>query len=68
LALLGQMPQDCLIGVETVSCHVGVGEAIKGVAVPSLDSLKPRLLGMVETHQGADAREVKAPRVESGDG
>ncbi len=44
LVLLGQMPHDCLVGVGTVSYCIGVGEALEGVAVPSLDGLKPGLL------------------------
>jgi hypothetical protein len=38
------MPHDCLVGVGTVSYCIGVGEALEGVAVPSLDGLKPGLL------------------------
>ncbi len=66
LALLGQMPQDCLVQVGTVSCRIGVGEANEVVTVPSFDGLNPSLLDreaqtcMVETHQGADARKVEA--------
>jgi hypothetical protein len=72
LKLLGQMPQDCLVRIGTVSCCVGIGEALKGVTVSGLDSLKPGLLdreaqtSMVETHQGANARKVEAPLVKSG--
>ena len=55
----------------TVSSHVRVGDTIKGVAVPGLDSLKPHLpdwetkTRMVETHHGANAREVKALQVKN---
>jgi hypothetical protein len=68
------MPQDPLVGVGTVSNHVDVGEAFKGVAIPCLDSLKPSLLdqeakvSMVETYKGTNAREVEAPRVKNGVG
>jgi hypothetical protein len=63
--LLGQVTQDCFIGVRTVSHHLGVDEATKGVSVPGLDRLKPRLLhqkaktSMVETHQGTSAGELR---------
>jgi hypothetical protein len=71
LVLLGQMPQDGLFRVGTVSCRIGVGEAIEGVAAPGLDSLKPHLLDLeaktsiVEIHQSADASKIEAPRVKS---
>jgi hypothetical protein len=36
LALLGKMAHDCLIGVRTDFGCIGVGEALKGVAVAGL--------------------------------
>jgi hypothetical protein len=44
LLLVSQMTHNGLVCIRTVSCHVGVGESIKGVAVASLDGLEPCLL------------------------
>ncbi len=61
------MAHDCLISIRTVPSSIGVGEAIKGVAVAGFDSIKPRLLdrdamaGMIEINQGqgTNAGEIK---------
>ncbi len=44
LALLGKMAHDRLIRVRTVLGHIGVGEALEGVAVASFCNIKPSLL------------------------
>jgi hypothetical protein len=65
--LLGKMAHDCVIGIRTVFGHIGVCEALKGVAVAGFDSFEPSLLdreaqaGMIEPHQGPMAVEM-APR------
>ncbi len=52
-----------------IAGYIGVGQAIKGVAVSCFDSIEPCLLdwkakaGMVEANQGTDAGEVHAARV-----
>ncbi len=72
MALLGKMAHDGLIGVRTVPGRIGVGEALEGVAVAGLDSVKPSLLdretkvGMIEPNQGTDAGEIKAAWVKQG--
>ncbi len=66
LKLLGKMVHDCLVSIRTVPGFIGVGKAIEGVAVASLNGIKPRLLdrkaqaGMIETNQGTNAGEIKA--------
>ncbi len=66
------MAHDCLVRVWTVPGSIGVGEAIKGVAVASFDRVKPSLLdkeaqaGMIETNQGTIAGEIKAGWVKWG--
>ncbi len=66
------MAHDCLIGVRTVPGHIGVGEALKGVAVASFDSTEPSLLdretkaGIIEPNQGTNAGEIKAVWVKWG--
>ncbi len=68
------MSQDRFVGVGTISCHIGVCETIKGVAVSSLNCIQPRLLdreaktGMVEAHKGAGARDVEGFQVVGGAG
>ncbi len=42
--MLGKMTHDGLIRVGAVMCNIGVGEAIKGVAVAGLDGIQPSLL------------------------
>jgi hypothetical protein len=44
LALLSQMTHDGLVCIRTVSGHVGVRDAVKGVAVAGLDGLDLCLL------------------------
>ena len=44
LALLGKMTHDGLARVGAVTCSIGVGEAIEGVAVAGLDDIQPCLL------------------------
>jgi hypothetical protein len=64
--LLGKMVHDRLISIRTVPGSIGVGEAIKGVAVTGFDSIESSLLdreaqaGMIETNQGTNAGEIKA--------
>jgi hypothetical protein len=70
LTLLGKMAHDHLVSIRTVPGCIGVGEAIKGVAVSGFDGIKPSLLdrkaqaGMIETNQGTNAGEIKAVWVE----
>ncbi len=70
--LLGKMAHDCLIDVRTVPGSIGVGEALKGVAVACFDSIKPSLLGMeaqagmIEPSQGTNSGEIKAAWVKWG--
>ncbi len=60
------MAHDCLVSVQTVPGCIGVGEAIKGVAVAGFDGIEPSLLdrkaqeGMIESNQGTNAGEIKA--------
>ncbi len=74
LALLGEVSQDCLVRVRIVSSHIGIGEALKCVAVTSLDGIEPCLLGreaktcMIESNLGANAGEVHAAGVKCGAG
>ncbi len=69
--LLGQMSQDCLVGIWAIAGHIGVGQAIKQVTVSCFDGVEPCLLdrkakaGMVEADQGTDAGEIHAARVKS---
>ena len=69
--MLDQMSQDLLAGIRAIAGHVGVGQAIKQVAVARFDSVKPRLLdqeakaGIVEADQGTNAEEIHAARVNS---
>ncbi len=71
--MLGKMAHDCLISSWTVPGSIGVGEAIKGVAVAGFDIIKPSLLereaqaGMIEPNQGTNAREIMAAWVKWGD-
>jgi hypothetical protein len=66
LTLLGKMAHDCLVSIQTVPGCIGVGEAIKGVAVAGFDGVEPCLLdrkaqaGMIETNLGTYAGEIKA--------
>ncbi len=68
--MLGKMAHDHLVSIRTVPGCIGVGEAIKGVAVSGFDGIKPSLLdrkaqaGMIETNQGTNAGEIKAVWVE----
>ncbi len=70
--LLSKMAHDCLIGVRTVLGHIGVSEALKGVAVAGFDCIEPSLLdreakaGMIEPNQGTNAGEIKAAWVKWG--
>ncbi len=72
MAFLGKMAHDHLIGVWTVFGRIGVGEALKGVAVAGFDSVKLSLLdreaqaGMIEPNQGTDAGEIKTTWVKWG--
>ncbi len=72
MALLGKMAHDCLIGVRTVLGCIGVGEALKDVAVAGFDCVKSSLLdreaqaGMIKPHQGTDAGEIKTVWVKWG--
>jgi hypothetical protein len=58
--------------IRTVPGCIGVGEAIKGVAVAGFDGTKPGLLnwkaqvGMIELNQGTNAGEIKAVWVKWG--
>ncbi len=60
------MAYDCLVSVWTEPGCIGVGEAIKGVAVAGYDGVNPHLLdqkaqaSMIETNQGTNAGEIKA--------
>ncbi len=66
------MAHDRLISVWTVPGCIGVGEAIKGVAVAGFDGVKPSLLdqkalaGRKESNQGTNAGEIKAAWVKWG--
>ncbi len=66
------MAHDHPVGVRTVLGRIGVGEALKGVAVASFDSVEPSLLdreaqaGMIEPNQGTNAEEIKAAWVNWG--
>ncbi len=70
--MLGKMAHDRLISIRTVLGRIGVGEALKGVAVAGFDSIEPSLLdreaqaGMIEPNQGPNAGEIKAAWVEWG--
>jgi hypothetical protein len=60
------MAHDRLVSIRTVPGCIGVGEAIKGVAVASFEGVKPSLLDqkaqadMIELNQGTNAGEIKA--------
>ncbi len=60
------MAHDHPIGIRTVPGSIGVGEALKGVAVAGFDSVEPSLLdsevqaGMIEPNLGTNAGEIKA--------
>jgi hypothetical protein len=64
------MAHDHFVSVRTVFGCIGVGEAIKGVAVACFDGVEPSLLdqkaqaGMIESNQGTIAGEIKAVWVE----
>jgi hypothetical protein len=64
--LLGKTAHDHLVSIRTVPGCIGVGEAIKGVAVASFDGIKPSLLdrkaqtGMIESNLGIIVGEIKA--------
>ncbi len=66
------MAHDCLVSIRTVPGCIGVGEAIKGVAVAGFDGVNPRLFdrkaqaGMIETNKGTNAGEIKAAWVKWG--
>jgi hypothetical protein len=66
------MAHDCLVSIWTAPGCIGVGEAVKGVAVSGFDGIKPRFLdrksqaGMIETNQGINAGEIKAAWVKWG--
>ncbi len=70
MALLGKVAHDRLVGAGTILGHIGVGEALEGVAVAGFDGVQPGLFdreaetGVVKTHQGANAGQIKAARVE----
>ncbi len=70
--MLGKIAHDCLISIRTVPGHIGVGEALKGVAVAGFDGVEPSLLdrkaqaGMIEPNQGTNAGEIKAAWVKWG--
>ncbi len=70
LTLLGEVAHDRLVGVGTILGRIGVGEALKGVAVSGFDGVQPGLFdreaetGVVKNNQGANAWEIKASRVE----
>ncbi len=72
MTLLGKMAHDRLISVRTVPGSIGVGKAVKGVAVAGFDSIDPSLLhreaqaGMIESNQGINAGEIKAEWVKWG--
>ncbi len=58
-----------IVFIGAISCHVGVRETIKGVAISCFNGYHPCLLDweaktrMVEAHKCADAGEVKCLRV-----
>ena len=60
------MSQDGFVGIRAVVGHLGVGWAIKRVAVAGFDCIEPRLLdwkaitSMVEADQGTNAGEIHA--------
>ncbi len=59
LALLGKVAHDRLVGVGTVLDRIGVGEALKGVAVAGFDGVQPGLFDRkVET---GVVKPTKAP-------
>ncbi len=70
--MLSKMAHDWLISVWTVPGCIGVGEAIKGVAVASFDGVEPSFLdqkiqaGMIESNQGTNAGDIKAAWVKWG--
>jgi hypothetical protein len=64
------MAHDGFVSVRTILGCIGVGEAFEGVAVARLDGIEPGLFdwkpktGIIKTHQGANARQIKAARIE----
>jgi hypothetical protein len=60
------MTQDGFACIQTVSCHVAVGETLERVTVASLDGVEPCLLDrkakacMVESNESSHAGKVKA--------
>ncbi len=70
--MLRKMAHDHLIRIWTVPGCIGVGEAIKGVAVSGIDSVEPSLLdrkaqaGMIKSNQGTNAGEINAVWVKLG--
>ncbi len=72
MTLLGKMVHDHLVSIRTAPGCIGVGEAIKGIAVSGFDGVEPSLLdqkaqaGMIESNLGANAGEINAVWVEWG--
>ncbi len=70
--MLGKMAHGPLVSVRKVLGFIGVSEAIKGVAVASVDGIEPSFLDriaqacMIETNQGTNPGEIKAVWVEWG--
>jgi hypothetical protein len=66
------MAHDHLVSIQTVPGCIGVGEAIKGVAVAGFDGIESHLLdrktqaGMIESNQGTNAGGIKAAWVKWG--
>jgi len=61
LALLGEMTHDGFVSVRTILGSIGVGEALKRVAVAGFDGIQSGLFywkaktGMIKSNQGANA-------------
>jgi hypothetical protein len=64
------MAHDGFVCVRTILGSIGVGEALKGVAVAGFDGIQPGLFdwkaktGMIKSNQGANAGQIKAARIE----
>ena len=64
------MAHDRFVCVRTIFGSIGVGEALKGVAVAGFDGIQPGLFdwkaktGVIKSNQGANAGQIKAVRIE----